>query len=397
MSENEVKNELKYFEKAFAESGDKKDVTTNPVDTEISYNGGYSQNYNIDKKKDPTGRSIELDKMNQLFHDSSSNIKHYQENLYPTWVANKGDGAPFSYGYGFIVSYKNSKYQSLKPDNTTNVETGDWIKWNTYTVKNKFRDNQNFNVKGADGEIKATAQTFDTGKEFSKGRFAVKKLVDIKKVDGIISALSGSYYVEYVGDFTKCDYGVKLENGTQSKTGCTLELKDGNTRLTIDFELTSSHKFPFLSDQVGSCEEVNDEESKGASSANSESILITSSRYVTVGDEPATVVIDASLPYAVSRDGRYVLKNPFKNTHVIVEAEVFYNGMWGYAGYRGPVGGVKGSVASKAGSHDIVVQVARDGTIDGRCDHSGSTFGTTAAVTSPVPCRVWVYKLNEGK
>jgi len=134
--------------------------------------------------------------------------------------------------------------------------------WSTVQVENRLKANQNFNVAGADGQISATPQTFTVGQEFANGRFVVNAdLVNATYSAGLINADSGSYYVEYEGDFTGDFYGIKLADNSVVQTGVTISLESGNTRLTIDMSVAPSHKFAGLSEQAGVWQDINDKDS----------------------------------------------------------------------------------------------------------------------------------------
>jgi len=120
-----------YFEKPFAETGLK---TAIPVDTtvdgSVSYEQGYGTDYEIDPVADPVNAKYPgLRDFNQLFFKISSNIKEWQEQTFPAWISDKGDGSPFSYSKDAIVTYTDGRaYVSLVDLNTgePTVDTSNW-------------------------------------------------------------------------------------------------------------------------------------------------------------------------------------------------------------------------------------------------------------------------------
>lgn len=105
----------------------------------------------------------------------------------------------------------------------------------------------------------------------------------------------------------------------------------------------------------------------------------------------------AAAPANVAINSRYVLSNPFPGHHVMCIAEVLYNGSWGETGWAFaesvPAGyGVKASMLDSS----IVVQTGGGGFLSASSRAGGSFGNTGAAVTTPLPCRVKVWKLKGG-
>lgn len=134
-------------------------------------------------------------------------------------------------------------------------------------VENRFKGNQNWNIEGSTGDpLPSAAPTLYTvGAEVAAGRFVVgADLVNATYTGGLFDADSGSYYIEYDGDFTGDFYGIKLADGTITQTGCTLSLESGNTRLTVDMSIAPAHKFAGLSELVGLWPDISGDASSSA-------------------------------------------------------------------------------------------------------------------------------------
>lgn len=94
----------------------------------------------------------------------------------------------------------------------------------------------------------------------------------------------------------------------------------------------------------------------------------------------------------VGTDKRYVKPNPFgNNSPVIVQAEIYFNGVWANSGYGDDSDG-KGTMASYVQGVGVVVQTGRRGVVD-VSRWTGGGHGATTRSTS-APCRVHVWYLG---
>lgn len=149
----------KFIRYPFAATGDK---TVVPDDIEPNGNLSYAEGYGFDYERnpvtDPQAKRIERDKMNQLHHDITSNIRQYQ--LYSTpWFydSTANGGKPVSYPKGAKVRYKIGKeentYISLIDNNTSKPDDS-----NHWAVSNDadyaMRDgSRNFAIAGGDANF----------------------------------------------------------------------------------------------------------------------------------------------------------------------------------------------------------------------------------------------------
>lgn len=104
----------------------------------------------------------------------------------------------------------------------------------------------------------------------------------------------------------------------------------------------------------------------------------------------------AAAPANVAINSRYVMANPFPGHYVMCIAEVQYNGAWGETGWAfvssdGTGVGVKASMLDSS----IIVQTG-SATLIGSAVRAGGSFGNTSSVSTPLPCRVKVWKLKGG-
>lgn len=144
-------------------------------------------------------------------------------------------------------------------------------------VRNLFEANQNFNVEGADGTLNSSPQTFMSGQEFSFGWVVTggADLVDVKIVDGEVTATSGKIQRAYRKDSSglinaTSVYGsVTSKNGDQTyaetlaANGIELTEDSSNIYLTIDFaKYVSGISIVCLSNRYGKSFAINDDDSE---------------------------------------------------------------------------------------------------------------------------------------
>lgn len=125
----------KYIKNAFGVNGDLVNVPDDTqVDGGISYNQGYPDPYQRDPATDPTAKRIERAKMNKLFNDVTSNIKEWQEQTFPDWISDDGNGTPFAYNEFAIVRYTDgNNYVSLVDSNIEEPTIGsNWQEFTAY-------------------------------------------------------------------------------------------------------------------------------------------------------------------------------------------------------------------------------------------------------------------------
>jgi hypothetical protein len=122
-------NQTKYFKTPFAESGTRAEVPNNSVGGAVGFDTGFGPDYELPQGS--AGRKrIERDKYNGLHHSITKNLKQWQEHLYPTWIEDDGDGAPFSYPQGMIVNHAGQDWISNEASNQE--EPGAGSKWSVY-------------------------------------------------------------------------------------------------------------------------------------------------------------------------------------------------------------------------------------------------------------------------
>ncbi len=89
----------KFFIKPFASAGDRKEI---PNDTQItgdvSYEQGYTYDYQRDQATDPLAKTFERDKHNGIFHDMTGALQQYQTTGTPEWIT-KADNGGKAYPY----------------------------------------------------------------------------------------------------------------------------------------------------------------------------------------------------------------------------------------------------------------------------------------------------------
>ncbi len=125
----------KYIKIPFAQLGDKATIPDSPIGLEVNYTTGYTAAYEADPDTDPTARYVERDGQNQIFFVLSSNIKEWQEHLYPSFITSaENDGVPFAYEKGMIARYLGLNYISLENSNQDTPPSAKWEQFVTGTA-----------------------------------------------------------------------------------------------------------------------------------------------------------------------------------------------------------------------------------------------------------------------
>ena len=117
-----------YFKRPFAEEGDKISIPADTqIDGSVSFQKGWTGLYSLDPASVPEAKRLEREKHNYIFNKITDNVKEWQEQTYPYWIADKGDGLPFSYAKNTIVKYTDGKsYISLIDTNDTIPTSTSW-------------------------------------------------------------------------------------------------------------------------------------------------------------------------------------------------------------------------------------------------------------------------------
>lgn len=122
-------NETRYFKTPFAESGTRTEVPNTSVGGAVGFDTGFGSDYELPQGS--AGRKrIERDKYNGLHHSITKNVKQWQEELYPTWIEDNGDGVAFAYPIGMIVSHDGQNWLSVEAANQE--EPGAGVEWKVY-------------------------------------------------------------------------------------------------------------------------------------------------------------------------------------------------------------------------------------------------------------------------
>ncbi len=123
-----------YIKKPFANIGDKTPIPFDTVPSgEVSFEQGYTADYQADQTNDPNAKDIERAKFNWFWGAISENQKDWQEKTFPDWISDKGDGTPFAYPSGAIVRQSGVAYISLVEDNVEEPATSaNWKLFSEY-------------------------------------------------------------------------------------------------------------------------------------------------------------------------------------------------------------------------------------------------------------------------
>ena len=122
-----------FFVYPFAVSGDRASIpTSDPTTGTMSYEDGFTENYQLVLGTDPDAIPIPRNQSNQLYFDITENINQYQTQGVPDWItAAQNLSAAYSYGIYAMVRYDaGSGIQIWESQEGSNTSTpGDDAKW----------------------------------------------------------------------------------------------------------------------------------------------------------------------------------------------------------------------------------------------------------------------------
>lgn len=152
----------KYYEKPFAENGNRQSIPDDDAGNPVSYDQGYTPAYEL-PKTDPDRRNIDRQPFNGILFDATDNLKFWQENGAPEIVADDGTGSPVSYPFAFVGVSGGVLYQAVVTGGTTTVPpSAEWIEY-----QGDFYDNSD---SGLDSETVQGAIDESYGQLFSVGQ-----------------------------------------------------------------------------------------------------------------------------------------------------------------------------------------------------------------------------------
>ncbi|AUR82875.1 hypothetical protein NVP1029O_42 [Vibrio phage 1.029.O._10N.261.55.A7] len=128
-------------------------------------------------------------------------------------------------------------------------------------VENRLKGNQNFNVIGKNRNPvpHSTSETYPAGEEISAGILAVTECVITKT--GLEISGTGTYRRTVGAEFPNDFYGVKKSDGLVYQTGVSINAASGKTDIDVDIAAAGPHKFPQMSEQEGTAQDVSNEDS----------------------------------------------------------------------------------------------------------------------------------------
>lgn len=179
----------KYFEKPFAISGDKSPVTDDSISSIVSYETGYTPAYELDPNTDPDGLFIDRQRFNQIMFDVTSNIKEWQEQTFPAFIADDGSGNPFSYPIGAILNLAGVNYQAVVNGTTTTPPSAEFIVFNGSFYDNSTSGISAETVQGAIDEL-STSVTAQDQSSWNDGISTTESVISPLKLDTKIKTLA---------------------------------------------------------------------------------------------------------------------------------------------------------------------------------------------------------------
>lgn len=288
------------IEKAFGVSGDQTSVPTDSAGTEVSFDQGWSNAYELE----PTEagyRYIDRGQHNYLWNVVTGNVKEWQEQDYPTFYEG------ISYKNGVIVFWPgNGLYYRSKVEGTTDTITDpsssdEFEVWYGGSVENRIKALQAWNMpeNSTDPLISSTPTNYSIGEFPSKDVEVTIASTNLKRVSGVVSSDDniGVLTVTFKNDNPEISsqnqyVGVVLADGSQAEAGVVSGVsKSGasgaDIQCSVDLSVvTGGFKWFFILPIRGKSYEVTDEEASESLfqkvRLESNWVDVTSSRSVSV-------------------------------------------------------------------------------------------------------------------
>ena len=109
----------RYFRLPFGTSGDRAILNDTTDDSAVSYDTGYTMDYELDPETASEARLIERTIFNQLMFDVTGTLQlYYQTGTPPFITPTDNNGSAFSYPIGARVLFNSRLYESLVSNNT---------------------------------------------------------------------------------------------------------------------------------------------------------------------------------------------------------------------------------------------------------------------------------------
>ena len=111
-------NKDRYFGIPFAEAGNKVEIPVLSTAGNVAYDTGFGPDYEL-PAGDPNRKRIERTGYNGVLNDVTKNLKQWQENNFPTWIQDIGDGTSYPYSEGVVVEHNAKNWLSKVDNNKT--------------------------------------------------------------------------------------------------------------------------------------------------------------------------------------------------------------------------------------------------------------------------------------
>lgn len=111
----------RFFINPFASGGDYVEI---PNDSQpsgsVSYESGYTSNYELPYNSNPAALPIDRDSMNGILFDITNALQEWQTQAFPDFITSAdNDGTPYPYPIYACVRYSGNIYENLVNNNTT--------------------------------------------------------------------------------------------------------------------------------------------------------------------------------------------------------------------------------------------------------------------------------------
>ena len=118
----------RYYRISFAATGDRTDLPDTTPDSAVSYQTGYTREYELNSQTNDDARFVERNIFNDLVFDLTSNEKLYYETAYPPYITDAmNGGTPYQYDQYARCRFNNRVYESLTDNNATEpTDTSNW-------------------------------------------------------------------------------------------------------------------------------------------------------------------------------------------------------------------------------------------------------------------------------
>lgn len=208
--------------------------TTTTVDGTVSWQSGWTINYQQDLLTVDTAKTIPRGQTNQLMFDITQNIQQYWQTGTPEWITSAANqGSPFAYRINARVYYGSVVYENTEAGNTSTPGTdARWVE--VSGTGNSFFAGALLDFPGPDAPAN---WAFTDGSAYSRTNYTALYAALTKVLAG--TTTNGSAVVTGISSTAKLRAGCQIE-GTGVPAATTILSVDSGTQITMSANATAS-------------------------------------------------------------------------------------------------------------------------------------------------------------